>query len=230
MWLPTPDAMVTRMLEAAKATCRRPGLRPRRGRRPHSDRGGEAIRRTRGGHRIRPGAGRARQAQCRARRRGRQSHDHRRATSSRRISRRASVVTLYLLPDLNYQLRPTLLDMKPGTRVVSHMWDMGEWEPDEAFVVEGSEAFLWIVPARVAGRWTLRDDRGFEGEVDIDAAVPAHRRHADLARQDAAAARRLRERRHRRLHVPGCRWRDPQHSRAGRRAIASRASCASSAT
>ena len=80
---------------------------------------------------------------------------------------RASVVTLYLLPDLNQQLRPQLLAMKPGTRIVSHMWDMGEWEPDEAFSAGGSEAFLWIVPAPVSGRWKLNDNRFFEGEVEL---------------------------------------------------------------
>jgi len=81
---------------------------------------------------------------------------------------RATVVTLYLLPDLNQQLRPQLLAMKPGTRVVSHLWDMGEWEPDDAFRVEQSDAFLWIVPARVEGRWSLRDEGGyFEGELDL---------------------------------------------------------------
>jgi len=81
---------------------------------------------------------------------------------------RATVVTLYLLPDLNAQLRPRLLALKPGTRVVSHAWDMGEWEPDSAFRIGASEAFLWIVPARVEGRWTLQDDAGFfSGEVDL---------------------------------------------------------------
>jgi len=80
---------------------------------------------------------------------------------------RASVVTLYLLPELNLQLRPQILAMKPGTRVVSHAWDMGEWEPDEAFVVEGSEGFLWIVPARVGGRWALRDDKDWEAEIAV---------------------------------------------------------------
>jgi SAM-dependent methyltransferase len=80
---------------------------------------------------------------------------------------KATVVTLYLLPDLNHQLRPQLLKMKPGTRVVSHMWDMGEWEPDEAVVEGESEAFLWIVPAQVAGRWTLRNQEGWEAEVRI---------------------------------------------------------------
>ena len=73
----------------------------------------------------------------------------------------ATVVTLYLLPDLNQQLRPQLLAMKPGTRVVSHAWDMGEWEPDATQRAGDGEAFLWIVPARAEGRWALRDDAGF---------------------------------------------------------------------
>ena len=81
---------------------------------------------------------------------------------------RASVVTLYLLPDLNQQLRPQLLALKPGTRVVSHAWDMGEWEPDATARIGESEAFLWIVPARVDGRWVLRDEGGFfSGEIEL---------------------------------------------------------------
>jgi SAM-dependent methyltransferase len=70
---------------------------------------------------------------------------------------RATVVTLYLLPDLNQQLRPQILRMKPGTRVVSHLWDMGEWEPDDTLRAGDSEAFVWVVPAQVEGRWTLSD-------------------------------------------------------------------------
>jgi SAM-dependent methyltransferase len=81
---------------------------------------------------------------------------------------RATVVTLYLLPDLNQQLRPQLLAMRPGTRVVSHAWDMGEWEPDATSRIGESEAFLWIVPARVDGRWALRDEGGFfAGELAL---------------------------------------------------------------
>ena len=58
--------------------------------------------------------------------------------------------------------------MKPGTRVVSHMWDMGEWEPDETFQSGASEGFLWIVPAPVAGRWTLREEDGsWWGDVTL---------------------------------------------------------------
>ena len=100
---------------------------------------------------------------------------------------RATVVTLYLLPDLNQQLRPQLLALRPGTRVVSHAWDMGEWEPDATSRVGESEAFLWIVPARVEGRWALQDAGGFfAGELELSAAVPARRRHAHAARQGAA--------------------------------------------
>jgi SAM-dependent methyltransferase len=82
---------------------------------------------------------------------------------------RASVVTLYLLPDLNQQLRPQLLRMEPGTRVVSHRcWDMGEWEPDATLREGGSDAYLWVVPTAVAGRWALRDDDGYtDGVVDL---------------------------------------------------------------
>lgn len=76
----------------------------------------------------------------------------------------ATVVTLYLLPSLNLQLRPQLLKMKPGTRVVAHAFNMGEWEPDEAFQVEGRDGYLWVVPANVAGRWSIKDERG---ELDL---------------------------------------------------------------
>ena len=70
---------------------------------------------------------------------------------------KATVVTMYLLPELNLQLRPTLLAMKPGTRLVSHAFDMGDWEPDQVLGTERERAFLWMVPTQLAGRWTLRD-------------------------------------------------------------------------
>jgi len=50
---------------------------------------------------------------------------------------------------------------------VSHMWDMGEWEADEAFAVGDSDVYLWVVPASVAGRWRVRDHRGWEGELNL---------------------------------------------------------------
>jgi SAM-dependent methyltransferase len=69
---------------------------------------------------------------------------------------KATVVTLYLLPDLNLRLKPILLKMKPGTRVVSHSFNMGVWEPDETIVGANSYyGYFWIVPARVEGQWTL---------------------------------------------------------------------------
>jgi SAM-dependent methyltransferase len=62
--------------------------------------------------------------------------------------RPATVVTLYLLPNVNMKLRPVLLEqLKPGTRIVSHAFDMGDWEPEETMVVDGSTIYLWTVPA-----------------------------------------------------------------------------------
>lgn len=68
----------------------------------------------------------------------------------------ATVVTLYLLPELNFQLRPTLLKMKPGTRVVSNEFDMADWQPDLSIQSERAKGYLWIVPAEVAGTWSLQ--------------------------------------------------------------------------
>jgi hypothetical protein len=72
---------------------------------------------------------------------------------------KATVVTMYLLPQLNLKLRPTILAMKPGTRVTSHQFDMGDWEPDQHLKVESRDAYVWIVPAPVAGEWVLKDER-----------------------------------------------------------------------
>ncbi len=66
---------------------------------------------------------------------------------------KATVVTMYLLPDLNMRLRPKILEMKPGTRIVTHAFTMEDWEPDQTAQAEGRSAFLWIVPAKVAGNW-----------------------------------------------------------------------------
>jgi tRNA A58 N-methylase Trm61 len=61
----------------------------------------------------------------------------------------ATVVTLYLLPDVNMRLRPKLLnDLKPGTRVVSHSFNMGDWKPDKEEQIEGRTIYLWTVPAK----------------------------------------------------------------------------------
>jgi len=67
----------------------------------------------------------------------------------------ATVVTMYLLPSLNLKLRPRILDLQPGTRIVSHSFDMADWEPDRKITVEDRNAFLWIVPADVSGNWRV---------------------------------------------------------------------------
>ena len=78
----------------------------------------------------------------------------------------ATVITMYLLPEVNLRLRPALLALKAGTRVVSHDWDMGDWKPDATTVVpvpdkrigleKSSRIHLWVVPAKVEGLWCAR--------------------------------------------------------------------------
>jgi SAM-dependent methyltransferase len=72
----------------------------------------------------------------------------------------ATVITMFLLPDINLKLRPKILGLKPGTRVVSNSFTMGEWEPDQRVQTTDKEgcttyctALLWIVPAKVEGTW-----------------------------------------------------------------------------
>ena len=61
----------------------------------------------------------------------------------------ATVVALYLLPDLNLRLRPKLQkELKPGTRVISHAFDMGDWTPEKKQVVAGSPIYLWTIPPK----------------------------------------------------------------------------------
>jgi len=79
----------------------------------------------------------------------------------------ATVLTLYLLPELNMQLRPTILRMKPGTRVVSHAFSMGDWEPDEAMSHDTARGFLWVVPASVEGEWMLTGMEGGPARISL---------------------------------------------------------------
>jgi len=99
----------------------------------------------------------------------------------------ASVITMYLLPEVNLQLRPALLALKPGTRLVSHDWDMGDWKPDRSMTVDApdkvigreksSRLHLWLVPAQVAGLWCgVGELRNFSVELtqnyqEIDGAL-----------------------------------------------------------
>lgn len=83
--------------------------------------------------------------------------------------RNSTVVAIYLLPEINLQLRPRFLsELRPGTRIVSHAFDMGDWRPDGTAAVGTARIFLWVVPARVAGRWTLTDEAGRTATVALD--------------------------------------------------------------
>jgi hypothetical protein len=83
---------------------------------------------------------------------------------------KATVVTMYLLPDLNLKLRPIILDMKPGTRVTSHQFTMGDWEADETAEIDYRTAYLWIVPAKVEGTWVLREQAGGSAQYTVNLA------------------------------------------------------------
>jgi len=90
----------------------------------------------------------------------------------------ATVLTLYLLPEVNLRLRARILEqLRPGARVVSHDWDMGDWEPDAKIEVDApgkevgaqqkSTLYLWVVPARVDGAWRSRLGAGGELELEL---------------------------------------------------------------
>jgi len=78
----------------------------------------------------------------------------------------AQVITMFLLPSINIKLRPKILDLKPGTRIVSNSFDMEDWKADETATASGCDhwctAHLWIVPAKVGGTWKLP-----QGELDL---------------------------------------------------------------
>jgi SAM-dependent methyltransferase len=84
---------------------------------------------------------------------------------------RATVITMFLLPEINLKLRPKLLELRPGTRVVSNSFNMGDWSPDDSATLDSSTgcdgawctALLWIIPARVAGTHKLP-----QGELTLE--------------------------------------------------------------
>ncbi len=90
---------------------------------------------------------------------------------------RANVITMYLLSSVNMRLRPKLLDrLEPGTKLVSHDFDMGDWEPDQHERVGNDDVYYWIVPADLAGQWgwrtngekfTMTVDQKFQ-EIDLE--------------------------------------------------------------
>lgn len=67
----------------------------------------------------------------------------------------ASVITMYLFPEINLRLRPHLLALKPGTRIVSHAFHMDDWTPDRHEIVDGNDIFSWVVPAQLQGLWRV---------------------------------------------------------------------------
>lgn len=105
----------------------------------------------------------------------------------------ATVITMYLLPEFNLKLRPALLALKPGTRIVSHDWDMGDWKPDQTRVVpvpdkkvgleKSSKVHLWTVPARIDGLWC---GTGPLGEFTLQVAQRYQEVEATLTRGDRA--------------------------------------------
>jgi len=81
----------------------------------------------------------------------------------------ASVVALYLLPRINLALRPRLLtELRPGARIVSHAFDMGDWRPEAQETHDGRRIFLWIVPAVAGGRWALTEQDGTQSTLEIE--------------------------------------------------------------
>ena len=94
---------------------------------------------------------------------------------------KATVVTMYLLPELNLKLRPTILEMKPGTRVTSHQFTMGDWEADETAEVDYRTAYLWIVPAKVEGTWTLREQGPGNAQYTVNLSQKYQKITGDLA-------------------------------------------------
>jgi SAM-dependent methyltransferase len=73
---------------------------------------------------------------------------------------KATVITMYLLSSLNMRLRPAILSLKPGIRVVSHTFTMEDWKPDQSVDLQSGMAYFWIVPAKVDGSWTWPSNPG----------------------------------------------------------------------
>lgn len=91
----------------------------------------------------------------------------------------ATVVKIYLLDSINVQLRPRLLEtLRPGTRIVSHAFNMGDWQEDARRRVSGSNLYLWIVPAAVAGEWEWQGPNGQAYRVELEQKYQRVKAHA----------------------------------------------------
>ncbi|MGH8189172.1 MAG: class I SAM-dependent methyltransferase [Steroidobacteraceae bacterium] len=161
IWVPTPDALVAAMLKAAKTTSQDYiiDLGSGDGKIPI------AAAKQFGAHAlgIEYNPQMVKLAQCYVRAEGVTGRvEIRHADIFQTDFSKATVLTLYLLSDLNMKLRPTILQMKPGTRVVSNTFKMGDWDPDEFVDSElgNTRGYLWIVPAQVEGTWTFKETGG----------------------------------------------------------------------
>lgn len=163
IWIPTPDALVTRMLRMAQLTPRDYLIDL------GSGDGKIVIAAARAGSQalgIEYNPDLVRYARRRAEAAGvAERARFERADIFDYDFSRASVITLYLLPRLNLRLRHRLMALKPGTRVVSHSFEMGDWVPDETTHAGGSVAYLWVVPANFGGEWRLRFPLASGGEA-----------------------------------------------------------------
>jgi len=157
VWVPTPDALVQRMLDMAKATPqdylidlgsgdgRTVIAAARRGLRAHGiEYNPEMVSLARQNAKVAGVTERATFAQ---------------ADLFASDFSKAQVLTMFLLPSINMKLRPTILNMRPGTRVVSNSFTMEDWQPDQSATLDNCAswctAHLWIVPAKVDGAWQL---------------------------------------------------------------------------
>ena len=165
IWAPTPDAVVVRMLEMAKVTAADRLYDLGAGDGKIAIAAGKHFGATAVGVEYDPDL--VKHAQCLAEAEGVQARvtfvqgDILEADFSD-----ATVVALYLTTTVNLRLRPTLLDMKPGTRVVTYSFTMGDWRWDHHIDTDEGSAYLWIVPANAAGAWTFRSVSG-EGSFAV---------------------------------------------------------------
>ena len=121
----------------------------------------------------------------------------------------ANAITMYLLSSVNLQIRPRLLDeLRPGTQLVSHAFGMAAWQPDVHEKVDNRDVYLWIVPAKAAGQWRVKDgSRSFT--MQFLQSLPGTQWRRVDRRPFGTARQRKAERREHRLHA--------RNSRANRR-------------
>jgi hypothetical protein len=167
VWVPTPDELVNRMLTMAKVTAKDYVVDLGAGDGKIAIAAGKKFGATATGIEYNPDM--ARLAQCYVQAEG--VGDKVKIIQGdifKEDFSKATVITMYLLPELNLCVRHRILAMAPGTRVTSHAFTMGEWEADESFDIEYRNAYLWIVPARVGGSWNFRNG---SGSVDFSIAL-----------------------------------------------------------